>query len=272
MLLLLALTAARCGDGRSSEPVGGVEARPSSVKLLHPQSVPLLITWTPRRPLDPRHGRVIAFVHLVVPGEKKNEVFRTFDHVLPKRWVAGETQTEEIDLYQSALAEPLPPGRYVLSIGLYDQSFGNRWPLKGGPEVAKREYRVADVEVGGQDPSAPQLTFSGAWEPLETVPSRQVLARRPFFGTVSLSVESRAAGTVRFQVTVPPKDGPAEVRVISDCLTSGGEVVPSGRSRWMGVDIAPGRCSITFEASPAGAAGTSASAPASLDVVSWRPR
>jgi hypothetical protein len=254
----------------SSAPAGRVTASSGTFKLLYPQSVPITVNWEPARPLDRRHGRVVAFVHLVRIEERRNEVFRTFDHPLPKAWIPGESQTDEIDLYQSALAPPLAPGRYVLSIGLYDESWGYRWPLATGPEIAKREYRLADVEVGGPDPTAPQLEFSGGWQPVETLQNKQVLARRPFVGTSRLSFESRAAGSLRMLVSLPQTGGPDSVLVAPSCAPDAGQTVAAGRSRWVLVDVAAGPCQIDFQPSPPGAPGSSAAA--SLDVLSWRAR
>jgi hypothetical protein len=270
VVILLAVAAtARCGGKTRSEPAGRVTATPAMVRVLYPQSVPLSIAWEPLRPLDGRRGRAIAFVHLVRTDERKNEIFRTFDHFLPKPWIPGETQTDEIDLYQSALAEALAPGRYVLSVGLYDEATGYRWPLASGPEIARREYRLAEVEVGGPDPTAPALDFSGGWQPAEKLPTRQVLERRPFVGASRLSVQSQAAGSLRLLVTVPPKGGPETVRLAPCSASSEGETVPAGKSRWFSVDVAPGGCTIDLEPSLPG--GPTSPVPASLDVVAWRP-
>ena len=269
-LLLSAAAAVCCGGGGRSEPAGRVTASTGTVKLLYPQSVPVSVTWEPARPLDRRHGRVISFAHLVRTGERRNEVFRTFDHALPRPWIPGEAQADEIDLYQSAVAEPLAPGKYVLSVGLYDESSGYRWPLLAGPEIARREYRLAEVEVGGADPTAPKLGFSGGWQQQETLSNKQVLSRRPFVGASTLSVEGRAAGSMRMLVSVPPAGGPESVHIAPSCSPGVGQTVAAGRPRWVFVGVPPGPCQIAFEPSPPG--GLASPVAASLDVVSWRPR
>jgi hypothetical protein len=269
-LLLSAAVLAGCGGRGNSEPAGRVSTPSGTVKLLYPQSVPIAVTWEPARPLDRRHGRVVAFVHLVRTGERGNEVLRTFDHALPKPWIPGEAQTDEIDLYQSALAEPLAPGRYVLSIGLYDESSGYRWPLATGPEIAKREYRLADVEVGGTDPTAPKLESSGGWQPVEALQTKQVLSRRPFMGVSRVSLESQAPGWVRMLVSLPQTGGPDSVHVSPSCAPDAGQTVAAGKSRWIFVDVAPGPCRIDFEPSPP--TGPKSPVAPSLDVLSWRPR
>jgi hypothetical protein len=269
-LLLAAVALAGCGGRGNSEPAGRVSTPSATVKLLYPQSVPITVTWEPARPLDRRHGRVVAFVHLVRTGERRNEVFRTFDHALPKAWIPGERQTDEIDLYQSALAEPLAPGRYVLSIGLYDESWGYRWPLATGPEIAKREYRLADVEVGGPDPTAPKFEFSGGWQPLETLQNKQVLSRRTFMGASRVSFESQAAGSLRMLASLPQTGGPDSVRVTASCAPDADQTITAGTSRWFFVDVVPGPCRIDFEPSPP--VGPKSPVGPSLDVLSWRPR
>jgi hypothetical protein len=269
-LLQAAVALAGCGGRGNSEPAGRVSTPSATLKLLYPQSVPIPVTWEPARPLDRRHGRVVAFVHLVRTSERRNEVFRTFDHALPKAWIPGESQTDEIDLYQSALAEPLAPGQYVLSIGLYDESWGYRWPLATGPEIAKREYRLADVEVGGADPTAPKFEFSGGWQPVEALHNKQVVSRRPFMGESHVSFESQAPGSMRMLVSLPQTGGPDSVRVSPSCAPEAGQTVAAGTSRWVFVDISPGPCRIDFEPSPP--VGPKSPVAPSLDVLSWRPR
>jgi len=271
MLALAALGASTC-KSRGSEPAGRVTAEPSVIRLAYPESVPLRLDWQPARALDRQHGRPIAFVHLILPTQKKNVLVRTFDHALPKAWNAGQPQNDVIDLYQSSLTDPIPPGRYALSLGLYDESWGYRWPLQtAGPEVARREYQVATVEVAGPDPSAPKFGFSGAWKPAESVATKQVLARRCFTGAASVAVEAAAAGTVRLLVTVPPH-GPSQVRMTSSCASKDSQTIGPESQKWIGVGVAPGRCEIGFEpAPPTFPMPDTKPLSACLEVLSWRP-
>ena len=247
-------------------------AEPAAVRLAYPQSLPLKLDWQPARVLDRQHGRPVAFVHLTLPSEKKNVVLRTFDHPLPKAWSAGQPQSYEIEIYQSALSEPVPPGHYVLSLGLYDGDWGYRWPLQtAGQEVAKREYQIATVEVTGPDPTAPVFQFAGAWQPLEKVPTKQVLDQRCFTAAASVAVEATAPGTVRLLVSTPPH-GPSQVRVTSSCAVGWSETVGPEIRKWVGADVGAGRCEIRLEpAAPSSAASAGAPAGACLEVLAWRP-
>jgi hypothetical protein len=145
--------------------------------------------------------------------------------------------------------------------------------------VARREYQVATVEVTGPDPSAPKFDFAGAWQPIETMATKQVLARRCFTASASIAVEAAAAGTVRLLVTVPPH-GPSEMRVTSSCAPKASETVVEGSQRWIGVDVgsafakasADTRCEISFEPTPPSVTmPPSKPVPACLEVLAWRP-
>jgi hypothetical protein len=267
-----ALAAASC-RGAGSEPAGRVTVEPAAVRLAYPQSLPLKLDWQPARALDRQHGRPVAFVHLAVPSEKKNVVLRTFDHPLPKAWSAGQPQSYEIEIYQSALSEPVPPGRYVLSLGLYDGDWGYRWPLQtAGPEVAKREYQIATVEVAGPDPTAPGFEFAGAWQPLAKVPTKQVLDVRCFTAAASVAVQATAPGAVRLLVSTPAH-GPSQVRVTSSCAPQWSETVGPETRKWIGAEIGAGHCEIRLEpAAPSSATSAGAPASACLEVLAWRPK
>jgi hypothetical protein len=252
------------------DPVGRVTAEPAAVRLAYPQSLTVRLDWQPVKALEQR-GRPVVFVHLLVPGEKKNVLLRTFDHALPGPWSAGQPQDDELELYQSALSEPLAPGRYVLALGLVDEATGERWPLQAaGPEVAGREYQVATVEVVGPDPSAPRFQFAGAWQPAETRPNRQVLDVRCFTGTASLAVEAAVPGAVRLLVTTPPK-GPAQVRVTASGAPSWSAVVGPALRKWVGIDVAAGRSEIILEPAQRPSAAPGEDVPACLEVLAWRP-
>ena len=273
-LLLLALLPLS-GCGSADTPAGSVKAQPAALRLDYPQDAALKLDWQPSRLLDRQHGRPVVFMHLLTVGERRNVVWRTFDHPLPKAWNVGQPQADEIDLFQSALAEPIPPGRYVLSVGLYDEAEGYRWPLTAGREVARREYEIATVVVGGPDPVAPKFEFSGGWLPIEKLPNKQVLARRSFSGPASVAVEAGVAGTVRLLVTQPPRGGPPQVRVTSSCSPGWSETVGATSQRWIGVEVSGGsRCTIGLEPQTQSGGGTfpSLAAPSSLDVLAWRPR
>ena len=186
----------------------------------------------------------------------------------------GQARKDVVDIFQSALSDPLPPGRYVLTAGLYDSGGGERWPLDAGAApIGKMEYRIATVEVAGPDPSAPKFDLTGGWLPPETQASKQVLARRCLSGPASVVVSGAGrAGSVRILVN-DPAQGPPEVQVTSTCEPGRVESVASG-IRWLDFPIAQsdGRCEIAL--TPQKSAPLRASAEylsACLDVLSWRP-
>jgi hypothetical protein len=223
------------------------------------------------RALDRLHGSPVVFVHLLDRTGQRSTLVRTFDHALPSPWTAGQPQDDEIDVYQSALADPLPPGRYVLSLGLYDDSWGYRWRLETGPEVARREYSAASVEVSGPDPSAPKFSFSGGWQPIEAVPTRQVLAHRCLAAPATLSVdEIRAPGVLRLQWTIP-----SGLALATTCEAGKEEKLGAGR-QWIGIRLpfgaGGGRCEVRLDpgALPANVPAGPAIATC-LEVLSWRP-
>lgn len=268
-LVVLAAGLAACRGG--SDPVGSVSLDPNIVRLGYPQSIAVKFRWRPVRALDRIHGSPVVFVHLLDRTGQSSILLRTYDHALPSPWTPGQPQDDEIDVYQSALADPLPSGRYVLSLGLYDDSWGYRWPLTTGPEVARREYSAASVEVSGPDPSAPKFSFSGLWQPIEAVSTRQVLAHRCFAGPATLSVEEiRAAGVLRLQWTVP-----FGLALATTCETGRDEKLGPGRP-WVGIRLpasaAGGRCEVRLDpgAPPANAPAGPATATC-LEVLSWRP-
>ncbi|MGH9364789.1 MAG: hypothetical protein ACRD1B_05930 [Thermoanaerobaculia bacterium] len=266
-LLACALGAA-CACGRSSQPAGKLSVQPKVIQLGYPQSVPLSVSWDAARALDRQGGRPRVFVHLLDRLERPRKLLRTYDYPLANRWTAGQSQQDTVDLYQSALADPLPPGRYVLTAGLYDSVGGERWPLdSGAPAIGKMEYEVAAVEVAGPDPSMPKFEFAGNWLPAEPLNSRQILTRRCLAGPATLAASGAGSrGSVRLLVSDPP-NGPAEVRAASSCETGRTETISAGQ-KWLDFAIAAGaRCEITLEPAPA----PPSRPPACLDVLAWRP-
>ena len=141
---------AGCGRDR---PVAELRAEPAEVRLDYPRFVDLTLTF--RITGEPPGGPgplPIVFVHLL---DGAGTVVRTFDHTFPEPWKVGATVTDRVTLYQSALARPLTPGRYRLTVGLYDPE--RRWPLTAGIEADRREYVAADVIVSGNDSQRPGL-------------------------------------------------------------------------------------------------------------------
>jgi hypothetical protein len=224
-----ALAAGACGS--SEEPVAQVTVSPATATLPYPGTARLEVRWEPGAALGIETTPVV-FVHL---RSASRAVERTFDHALPFRWQPGQVQSSTVELWQSALAPPLPPGDYVLTLGLYDPLSGRRWPLAaaGAAEVDRSEYAVAQVTVPAPSGAAPKVDFLGEWAVLEPTGDQQLLAQRWLTGDGGLAFGG-LAGPVDVDLTLtllPPEDqgwrqvldegaGEAAVIVSSDC---GGE-------------------------------------------------
>lgn len=180
-------------------PVGKVEVEPRLVTLPFSQVRTVRLTWTPSAPLGEENPTV--FVHLL---DGKRKVLRTFDHPLPGRWREGEPVTDDVRLYQSALADPLPPGKYRVTLGLYGKD-GKRWPLDGlGDSVSRDEYNGFEVEVPNQNPQ-PRFAFAPTWMDVEQGGDRQVLARRWLLNRAAFRlVDQREPGAVWMVLQIPP--------------------------------------------------------------------
>jgi len=109
---LAAALAAGCGGKQT--PVARVEVDPRLVQVPFSEARAVRLTWTPSAPLEGETPTV--FVHLL---DDKKKVSRTFDHPFPQRWREGAPLTDEFKVYQSALAQPLPAGKYQVVVGLY---------------------------------------------------------------------------------------------------------------------------------------------------------
>ena len=270
--ILFAAAAFRCGR---ATPVATLRTSPRAVRLGYPEASALRFEWSPSAALEKSGGAPTVFVHV---RDGKGEVRRTFDHPFPQPWSPGTSVSYEIDLYQSALADPLPPGSYVLTAGLYDPPSGRRWALAaGGAELARREYRIAalDVPAPGSAPPA-RFDFTGQWGPVEPDPSKQVLARRRLNGPASLRFSAGAGvrGSVQLAITVHA----APLTVESDC---GPATRLEPGYHWVRFDLPPGgMCDIRFPDAPTRASGSADSLESaarraagpltSLDVAAWR--
>jgi len=174
LLLSLSLLAV-CGCRRPSQPVARLEVEPRSPVLPFAGSVELDAAWEPVLPLAGLKGDPMVFVHLLDAG---GGISRTFDHPLPFSWQPGTPESYLIELWQSALAAPLAPGSYRLSLGIYDLK-KHRWPLiVDGEEIDDQEYVVAEVTVPAVDAAAPSAVFSDGWLAAEPGGSKQVPAVR----------------------------------------------------------------------------------------------
>jgi len=201
--LALVAFALAAGCGGKPTPVARVEIEPRVVSLLPAQAQTLHLTWRPSASLEGAEPTV--FIHLL---DAQRKVIRTFDHPFPQRWREGTPVSYDVKLYQSALAPPLAPGKYPLTLGLYGEK-GKRWPLEGLGEPGTRfEYEAGTVEVPAQPPHV-HFVFSSNWLPVEPGGDRQVLARRWMREQAAIRLlRQREAGTVWLVLQIPPTDSP----------------------------------------------------------------
>jgi len=235
-LLLGLLFTALCGNACSSEEpsVARLRAEPETLVLGYPEFREVTLTWEPTAQLDPSAGHPTVFVHLL---NKDGGIERTFDHPLPSGWQPGSPLRYSLRLYQSALAPPLPPGKYWLTAGLYGSSQGERWPLAvegEGRSLPRHEYALARVAATAPgDGDGPQFTFSPNWGPPEPGKDSQVLARHWLNGEGTLEAKGpHAAGTLWLALLIP--DGPAgkvppAVSVSSPCAGFASFISGAGR-------------------------------------------
>lgn len=233
--------------------------------LAYPFDALLQVTWRPSRPLDRQHGNPRVFVHLL---DERRRLLRTFDHALPEAWTPGRPQSYELELYQSALAEPLRPGAYDLTFGLYDDSWGYRWPLStAGPQVGKREYRLATIVVPETAPPAPTFAWTGSWGRAEAGSSKQIPARRCLAGEARLSPTLPGPGSIRLALTAEPgAEGVAPFEVTTSCR-DGPPLAGTTGFQWIGIDVVGSAmerpCDIRLRPSSSGRV--------CLEALAWRP-
>jgi hypothetical protein len=200
LIAIAALGPAACGKP-AQPPVARVEVAPREVQLPFSQVQTVHLTWTPSAAIGDEKPTV--FVHLLDSGKK---VERTFDHSFPERWREGAPASYDLKLYQSAMAPPLRPGKYQVTLGLYGKG-GKRWPLAGlGEATGRDEYDAFVIQVPNSDPR-PRFAFTPNWMDAETGGDRQVLARRWMVdrGSIRL-VDQHAPGTVWMVLQIPSAD------------------------------------------------------------------
>jgi hypothetical protein len=284
-LALLALAAAGCGEART--PVAGFEASPARLELPWPEYREIELAFEPLVEL-PAGDTPIVFLHLL---DEPGSVVRTFDHPLPAGWTPGKPLRYRIRLHQSALAEPLPAGEYLLSAGLYRPGDGRFALRTAAAEVAPQEYRIAVVDVGAPADRMPHARFSESWRPTEAGADRQVLARRTLAGGgVAGTVQFgpvEGAGRLHLSLLVPGGEGAHErleildggrqpkVRVSSTC--GGGQPELAGTGRFeVDLDLpaaaGPRQCEITISTNFQVTSPESPEADSvRLEVLAWAP-
>lgn len=265
--LLIAISCAGVAC-RGSRPVGRLAVTPATVTLATPLAVPLALRWTPDSVLDGAVGKPRVFVH-VLDGARR--IQRTFDHPLPEVWTPGREQRYEIELYLSAIGDPLPAGAYEMTFGLYDDRGRERWPLAvDGEEVGRREYRLATLVVPPGGGPAPTFAFTGGWMPIEPGPSKQVVARRCLRGEGRIAVGSPpAGGTVRLAASTITESPAAPWTVTSSCSPATASVSRT-EIEWASFPVAETpalpACEIRFTPPASGAPPALC-----LEALAWRP-
>jgi len=266
--LALGILGSSCAD---PEPAGSLGVTPTAFRLAHGESVTVRLTWTPSRRLTESQAAPTAFVHLL---QATRTAVRTFDHRLPGSWEPGTPLTYELDIAQSALAEPLPEGNYRLAVGLYDEASGYRWPLvTEGEDLDRHAYAVATVEVVPPQ-VAERFQFTGGWREVEAGITKQIVAWR--WLQAGGTVRTHAAGgalTLRFRLGELPENAagnPASSLAIDgDCLLAPAAVEGSGPLE-VSLPLRHGSpdepCSLRLR--PQGAGGGNW---ARLDSIAWRP-
>lgn len=207
-MALIAVTACT----KEPEPVGRVVVDPSRLELAHGTFVPIELTWTMESPL-PDGDETLVFAHLV---DGEGTVRRTFDHRLPGGWVAGETRTETVPIYHSAIGPALPAGTYDLVVGIVDGA-GERWPLAADGRLAGHlEYALTSVEVPELDPGTSHFVFEGSWLPVEAGTDVQVVARRWLEDQAAIQVSGLPAGAQELGLVLRIPAGSDGLRFVPD--------------------------------------------------------
>lgn len=236
-LTLLALPGVLASCVAAPDPVAAVAVSPESLTLLYSEVRSVDLEFEILAPIETvRQPRV--FVHVF---EEAGSVLRTFDHPFPGDWRVGARVHHVLRIHQSALGPPLRPGRYYLSVGLYDVD-GRRWPLRvDGEEVDAMEYQVAEIVVS-EPTGLPMFRFSEAWKPIEAGLDRQVLGRRWLVDRGSIWVTEAAevdavwmllqlpaAETGVSRLTLEPGAEEPELHITTPC--GGAEVAVTGAGR-----------------------------------------
>jgi hypothetical protein len=259
---------------QKAEPVASLSVEPKDVRLPAGRATAWKLTWSPKAPLDNLEGKPRVFVHVLASDRN---LLRTFDHPLAEEWAPWKAQSYEVDLYQSALAEPLAAGAYEVTAGLYDDGSGERWPLEvAGDEVGKREYRVGTLVVPPDEAGTPAYKFSGGWLDAEPGGSKQVLARRCARGEATIGVGGVAsAGTLVVGSSVPKLASGAwggAVAVTSSCSGDRAEI-KGPELQWTRIPVAPAAgepaCEVRFTPVPPASGGNERSI--CVEVLAWRP-
>jgi hypothetical protein len=209
--VLLVLLAA-CKPERP--PVAKLGVTPDHLDLGWPAFTEIQISLEPLADLPGGDAPPILFLHLL---DEPGSVVRTFDHPLPQPWQRGRTMNYSVRVYQSALGEPLHPGDYLLTAGLYRPG-RERYALRTkGEEVGRYEYRVAGVTVSAASDRMPHARFSEHWLPPQAGTDRQVVARRTLTGGSTGTIQFGpvdGAGRLMLAFVIPESAGSSRLEVL----------------------------------------------------------
>jgi len=157
------------------EPLARLAVAESALDLPWPQRREIRVDLDLLAELPVDAGPPRLFVHLL---DSDARIVRTFDRELEPEWWPGDRIRVPVVIEQSALAEPLPPGRYRLVIGLYDLRFG-RYLVERAPDGASvRAVEAGSVEVPESGPGA-GVKFVSGWFETQAQRDQQVLGARP---------------------------------------------------------------------------------------------
>lgn len=192
------LAAIRAWQSDPMGPILEVSSQAHGWTLEYPEflEVPVHLEVLERPPAGRCPPRL--FVHL---RSEAGELVRTFDHFPPPACLRTEVR-HSIRLVRSALIEPLPAGRYELSVGAHLGEL--KLPVRGPGGVSTRLV-LGHVELPPASGSgAPGVQFSGGWEPPEPTGNLQHPVARRFRPGARLELApSPAAREVRIEVGVP---------------------------------------------------------------------
>lgn len=280
--LFLPLATIACS--RAPEPLATLQVEPAEIRLPFPEFATLEVTLKPLGELPPGSEPQL-FLHLL---EEPGAVIRTFDQPVPGSWTIGKSTSLTVRIHQSALADPLEAGTYLLTAGLYDRGAGRFAVETDAKQVARLEYQVATVTVPPAGASLPAVRFSDGWLPAVPGQDRQVLVRRgldgqgpgtfqigPLRGPGQLLLRLAPAPAATGRMEIVDGTDTARVRLRSSCGGFEGEVTGDvAVETEIEVPATAAEISCDVELNPnfvfrSGAEGKLRSI--SIEVLAWRP-
>jgi hypothetical protein len=211
-LLILCLMA--CSEAEA--PVAKLAGVSLPKQLPFPNAFEAALELEPIQELPPGAGVPILFIHLL---DREGQVVRTFDRPLRVPWRVGSRIEHRFWLYQSALAEPLEPGEYRVTAGLYDEVLGRYALVTALRKFARGEYQLGFLTVPPLHEATPALGFSEGWLAPEMGQDQQVLVWRVLGGAEKGSVQLNplpGAGRLLVALEVPRPVSGAHLELLGD--------------------------------------------------------